>query len=109
MNCIRLLLFGRTTLLADATYELMDKGIIDGILHLIARTIYSMAMARPLRGSGHQRRRGLDERPVPLHGQRIPLSANGQGTGIRAHLGLDRGGLAAVVLLINSGWLANIF
>jgi NADH-quinone oxidoreductase subunit L len=91
-------------------YEIVDKGIIDGILHLIARTFYAI-------GAWAKR---FEERVISggvdwVKDQFLSIAREFRylQTGKVQEYALISvfiaTALAVVILLINSGWLANIF
>ncbi len=96
--------------LADATYEVLDRGIIDATLHFVARTTYAL---------GHAARR-FEEVVVSggvdwIKDQFLSLAREfrylqtGKIQEYALISVLIAAALAAVVLLINNGWFANIF
>jgi NADH-quinone oxidoreductase subunit L len=96
--------------LANATYDLLDLGLIDGTLHLVARTVFSV-------GYGARRfeevviKGGVDwvkDRFLSL-AREFRYLQTGRVQEYALVSVLIAAALAAVVLLINRGWFANIF
>jgi NADH-quinone oxidoreductase subunit L len=96
--------------LANATYDLLDLGLIDGILHLVARTVFNV-------GYGARRfeevviKGGVDwvkDRFLAL-AREFRYLQTGRVQEYALVSVLIAAALAAVVLLINRGWFANIF
>jgi NADH-quinone oxidoreductase subunit L len=96
--------------LADAAYEVLDKGIIDTILHFVANTIYSIGFAM----------RRFEEVVISggvdwIKDQFLSMAREfrylqtGKIQEYALISVLIAAALAAVVLLINNGWFANIF
>ncbi len=91
-------------------YEIVDKGIIDGILHLIARTFYS-AGAYFKRFEEVVISGGVDwvkDRFLSI-AQEFRYLQTGKVQEYALISVFIATALAIVILLINSGWLANIF
>jgi NADH:ubiquinone oxidoreductase subunit 5 (subunit L)/multisubunit Na+/H+ antiporter MnhA subunit len=96
--------------LANATYEIVDKGLIDGILHLLARTVYNV-------GYGARRfeevviKSGVDwvKDQFLSMAREFRYLQTGKVQEYALISALIAAALAAVVLLINRGWFANIF